>query len=105
MGKARVHKKLIKLQQIGDFKHRITINKRGLVPPKHGESEPTQGLVLVATVWANMETTNGYHIFDGDKLFDGVDFNKDNKKNNQFTIRYIADVVFKQIIKYKFCSW
>jgi len=101
MGKVVHHKRLSKQSQIGDLRARVTISERKMTPPSKGESSWSQKLIPIATVWAMMETTRGYHIFDGNKRFDGVEINEDNKTVHQFTIRYRNDVVFGQIINYK----
>ena len=101
MGNQLNKKRLSKMPQIGDMRERVSIYDRGMVAPVAGSMEFVEGLTLVATVWAMMETTSGYHIFDGDKMFDGVDVNTDNKTIHQFTIRYRDDIEYQQVIKYK----
>lgn len=90
MAKREVQRRKLSKSPIGDMRDRISLERRTTVPPQFDNPENTISYVVIAEVWAKVETAFMVSTGEGDQNYNGVDLQK--KPAYKFTIRYRNDL-------------
>lgn len=64
MGELKVRRRPSRSPQVGDMRERIAIYERKMAPPAFGDAAFQENLVLIATIWASLETNKGDKVFN-----------------------------------------
>jgi len=97
MAERKVHRRRLQKAAIGDMRERVGLYERSIRPPVFGSADITEQYILLAKVWAKIDTI----AFQGTGRddFGGVDVGE--RATHSFTIRFRDDLTAETVIDYR----